>query len=77
MNGTSDSVVREESLEEKDARLRLALDIHMAVIEHAPAGWKGDEVRENQVKNALFPIMSRNRVATLAVFEIVKNQPGY
>jgi type I restriction enzyme R subunit len=49
----------------------------MAVIEHAPAGWKGDEVRENQVKNALFPIMSRNRVATLAVFEIVKNQPGY
>ena len=77
MNGTSDSVVREESLEEKDARLRLALDVHMAVIEHAPAGWKGDEVRENQVKNALFPIMSRNRVATLAVFEIVKNQPGY
>jgi type I restriction enzyme R subunit len=45
--------------------------------EHAPAGWKGDETREKQVLNALFPILSRNRQATLAVFEIIKNQPGY
>jgi type I restriction enzyme R subunit len=29
------------------------------------------------VLNALFPILSRNRQATLAVFEIIKNQPGY
>jgi len=45
--------------------------------EHAPAGWKGDETREAQVLNALFPIMSRDRTATLAVFEIIKNQSGY
>ena len=45
--------------------------------EKAPAGWKGDDVREKQVLNALFPIMSRDRVATLAIFEIIKSQPGY
>ena len=42
-----------------------------------PAGWKGDDTREKQVLNALFPIMSRDRVATQAIFEIIKNQPGY
>ncbi|MEY4805730.1 MAG: hypothetical protein RLZZ206_119 [Cyanobacteriota bacterium] len=45
--------------------------------EHAPAGWKGDDTREKQVLNALFPILARDRAATLAVFEIIKNQPGY
>jgi type I restriction enzyme R subunit len=29
------------------------------------------------VLNALFPIMDRDRKATLAVFDIIKNQPGY
>ena len=76
-NGTGAGAVHEESQEEKDARLALALDIHEAVLEHAPAGWKGDEVREKQVLNALFPLMKRNREATIAVFEIVKNQSGY
>ena len=55
----------------------LALEIDYAMHEHAPAGWKGDETRERQVLNALFPILSRDRDATLAVFELVKNQPGY
>ncbi len=45
--------------------------------EHAPAGWKGDDMREKQVLNALFPIMGRNREATQALFEIIKHQPGY
>lgn len=31
------------------------------LLEQAPAGWKGDETREKQVLNALFPIMSRDR----------------
>ncbi|HVZ65083.1 MAG TPA: type I restriction endonuclease subunit R [Lacunisphaera sp.] len=55
----------------------LALEIDRAMREHAPAGWKGDETREKQVLNALFPIMSRDRKATLAIFEIIKHQPGY
>jgi type I restriction enzyme R subunit len=45
--------------------------------EHAPAGWRGDDTREKQVLNALFPVMSRDREATQAIFEIIKNQPGY
>jgi type I restriction enzyme R subunit len=43
--------------------------------EQAPAGWLGDETREKQVLNALFPLLKRDRKATLAIFEIIKNQP--
>ena len=63
--------------EDEEAKARLALDLDFAVRENAPAGWKGDDIREKQVKNALFPLMSRDRNATAAVFEIIKNQPGY
>ena len=45
--------------------------------EHAPAGWKGDQAREAQVLNALFRLVDRDREATHALFELVKNQPGY
>lgn len=57
--------------------LQLALALDKAVRERAPAGWKGDSAREARVKNAIFPLLNRNREATLAVFEIIKNQPGY
>jgi type I restriction enzyme R subunit len=70
-------VLREESPQEQEERATLALKIDRTMREHAPAGWKGDETREKQVLNALFPIMSRDRQATQAVFEIIKNQPGY
>ena len=69
--------VREASAEYGDPRLALALKIDRAMREQAPAGWRGDETREKQVLNALFPILNRNRKATLAVFEIIKNQQGY
>ena len=36
-------------------RLALALEIDRTLREHAPAGWKGDQAREAQVLNALFP----------------------
>lgn len=60
-----------------EERAELALKIDLTVRERAPAGWKGDQAREAQVQNALFPILDRDREATLAIFEIVKNQPGY
>ena len=60
-----------------DGKARLALDLDQSMREHAPAGWKGDSTREIQVLNALFPLMSRDRQATQAIFEIIKNQPGY
>jgi type I restriction enzyme R subunit len=55
----------------------LALEIDRTMRERAPAGWKGDQAREAQVLNALFPLLDRNREATVALFELVKNQPGY
>jgi type I restriction enzyme R subunit len=58
-------------------RLGLALEIDRVMREEAPAGWKGDQAREAQVLNALYPILDRNREATRALFELVKNQPGY
>ena len=52
-------------------------EIDRAMRERAPAGWKGDQAREAQVLNALFPLLDRDREATLALFELIKNQPGY
>ncbi len=60
-----------------DDRLHLALHIDRIIREKAPANWKGDEAKERLVLNALFPILSRNRAMTEAIFEIIKNQPGY
>ena len=60
-----------------EAKAQLALKIDLTVRECAPAGWKGDQAREAQVLNSLFPILGRDREATLALFEIVKNQRGY
>ena len=76
--GTSGATVTAEPCPDYgDERVRLALEIDRVMREHAPAGWKGDQAREAQVLNALFPILGRDREATLALFEIVKNQPGY
>jgi type I restriction enzyme, R subunit len=64
---------------DEDEKAALALKIDFAMRERAPAGWKSDidGPRGIQVINALFPIMSRDRAATQAIFEIIKNQPGY
>ena len=62
---------------DEGGRAKLALELDLAMREKAPAGWKGDDIREKQVLNALFPIMSRDRQATQAIFEVIKNQPGY
>lgn len=59
-----------------DKKTNLALEIEYTMREKAPAGWKGDDAREKQVLNALFPLLERDREATQAVFEIIKNQPG-
>ena len=58
-------------------KAKLALQIDLVVRESAPAGWRGDQAREAQVLNALFPLLDRDSEATLALFEIVKNQLGY
>ena len=67
----------ESGLSTDEAMVKLALEVDRAMRERAPAGWKGDQAREAQVLNALFPLLDRNRDATQALFELLKNQPGY
>ena len=71
------TMAAEPAAEYGDARLDLALEIDRTMRERAPAGWKGDQAREAMVLNALFPLLDRNRDATNALFELVKNLPGY
>ncbi len=71
------NVAREDGPVEQEQRAALALRIDQAMREQAPAGWNGDPAREAQVLNALFPIMGRDREATRAIFEIIKQQAGY
>ncbi len=71
------SEMAEPSADVLDEQVILALEIDRAMRERAPAGWKGDQAREAQVLNALFPLLNRDRAATMALFELVKNQPGY
>ena len=70
-------VAAESQADYRSTLVSLALEIDRVMHDQAPAGWKGDPAREAQVKNALFPLLDRNREATLALFELVKNQPGY
>ena len=65
------------SPERVEERAKLALEIDRTIRESAPAGWRGEQAREAQVLNALFPLLNHDRVATRALFELIKNQPGY
>lgn len=75
--GGEPSMVAEPQSDDLQQRAKLALEIDRTMRESAPAGWRGDQAREAQVKNALFPLLGGNREATMALFELVKNQPGY
>ncbi|WP_460554252.1 demethoxyubiquinone hydroxylase family protein [Comamonas piscis] len=74
---TLDNTVAEPTATYGDEVLSLALWLDAVIRANAPAGWKGDPAREAQVLNAIHPVMKKNRAATLAIFEIIKNQPGY
>ncbi|MEQ1892703.1 MAG: type I restriction endonuclease subunit R [Planctomycetota bacterium] len=63
---------------QREARLvSLALEIDRVMRERAPAGWRGDQAREAQVLNALFPLLERDRAATQALFDLLRNIAGY
>jgi type I restriction enzyme R subunit len=57
--------------------LVLALSIDLAMRESAPAGWRGDQPKEAQVKNVLFPLLNYDREQTKAVFDLLANYQGY
>ncbi|MBU6197737.1 MAG: hypothetical protein KGO93_09260, partial [Cyanobacteria bacterium REEB446] len=54
----------------------LALKIHEKILEIKPDGWKGDPIKENRIKSALFEILnSTDEVERL--FSIIKQQAEY
>ena len=66
------------NLPESDAdRAELAKKIDLTIKDNAPSGWRGDQARESQILNAIFPILEKDREATQSLFEIIKNQTGY
>ncbi len=64
---------------DEDERAQLALDLDRTMLEKAPAGWKGDVAgpRGIQVINAIAPLLDKDSEAIYAMFDIIKNQPGY
>jgi len=59
-----------------DECLELALKLDEAMREKAPAGWKGDQAKEAHVLNAIYPILKKDKGATMAIFEIIKTAAG-
>jgi type I restriction enzyme R subunit len=60
-----------------DGLVKLALEIDLIMRERAPAGWRGDDTREKEVLNALYPVMNRDRHTTKELFELLKDMKGY
>lgn len=60
-----------------DECLAISLKLDEAMRDKAPADWKGDPTREAMVLNAIYPIMKKDKAATQAIFEIIKQQPDY
>ncbi|MBL7785961.1 MAG: HsdR family type I site-specific deoxyribonuclease [Chitinophagales bacterium] len=60
-----------------DSLVNLALKIDTTMREQAHGDWRGHETRERQIQNVLFDIMKRNKAATQAIFNLLKNMKGY
>jgi type I restriction enzyme R subunit len=60
-----------------DECLHMAIKLDRAIKNEAPAMWRGDQVKESVVLNAIHRALGKGREETLAVYEIVKNQLGY
>ena len=60
-----------------DRIIRKTIQIDKAMRNKAPAGWRGDEAKEKQVKNALYDILGKDKDATYRLFDLIKNMNGY
>jgi type I restriction enzyme R subunit len=72
-----DHAAAEATAEYGDRMALLALKIDQVMQAQALAGWRGDQPKEWEVQNLLHPLTGRNREATLKLFDLLKNLPGY
>jgi type I restriction enzyme R subunit len=63
--------------QDDEGKAQLALEIDQTMREKAQSGWKGDEAKERVVQNLLHKLLQKDVAAMQALFEIIKNQPGY
>ena len=68
---------REGGASEAHAMAQLAIRIDQAMLDHAPAGWRGDQAREAEVQNTLNRLVNYDRAATIALFDLIKKQSAY
>lgn len=74
---STELIASEPEAEYGNKLIHLALEIDRVMRENAPAGWRGDDAREKEVLNALFPLVQKDRQVTQALFELLKNMNGY
>jgi type I restriction enzyme R subunit len=53
------------------------MEIDQTMKEKAQSGWKGDQAKERVIQNFLHKLVHKDVAAMQALFEIIKNQPGY
>lgn len=63
--------------QDDEAKGQLAMEIDRTMKEKAQSGWKGDQAKERVIQNFLHKLLQKDVAAMQALFEIIKNQPGY
>jgi type I restriction enzyme R subunit len=63
--------------QDADEKAALVLQIDKAMRNDAPPGWNGDDTKERVVKSFLHKLLQKDAKTTVALFDIIKNLPGY
>jgi type I restriction enzyme R subunit len=60
-----------------DEIMTLAIKLDNALKTETQSGWRGDQAKESVVLNTIHRTLGKSREVTKAVFDLVKNLPGY
>ena len=71
------NVAEEPTAMLNDEIMILAIKLDKALKTETQSGWRGDQAKESVVLNTIHRTLGHSREATQAVFDIVKNLPGY
>lgn len=74
---TADSHVGQEREWHLRELISKAIQIDTAMRTAVPADWKGDDIKEREVRRILRPLVDGDRDAASRLFELVKSQAGY
>lgn len=66
-----------DSTAEQTARLALAQQLDGAIRRARPADWRGNQAKENTIKQALLPLLGEDTSEVERIFRIIAQQPDY